>query len=766
MQAFVRDDLSEVSVVKSLFLSVRSNLFRKTMLLYGIAVFIPIAVFLLFCYSTVYHSFEKEIYTSNINKLNTVKNVYDVKISELHTLTVKVDNAPSMTLFQIKNHSDNVVSTLSFLTRLQDPLSDIFLYERGSQKLFSSSGTFFFPRILPNYIVSSDLTIDDFYDLLNHSESVKVRQVISQNNHSYIFYFSPLSPNFSNPTRTVVFVIDNENLKKLFNFSENEAVNENVLVFDNDLQLLSSFVPDSKGIILNHITPLLKQHKGDFSDTIKTDGRQLYIIGLHSDVTGYYYVKITDMQYAMKSLNQIKVWVIVVITLMFAMGAVIIMLGLRFNYFPIRKIVSQLKAYSGGKEDELGTIERAIEDLNQLQVDYRNFTEHSEDALYENLLLSVLNSSFNNLQSLNSAGKSIGVYFSKSVFCIASIFVEDIVALNKIGYSAVVKSIAGKIPASIECQFKNLLFNQQIVCICCLERESYSELIQAFEGILQQLLESGVLATVGVSDINEKPSQIGKLYLQSREALEYKMLYSAGTLIEYRQISHITDAETPLPDMLKTFGEHLSELKIEKAQKSFHEMMNFIKTNKCTLYTCRYICFDIIQYFKRLSALLDTAYANRLDYGFDILEIEHFQTVDDLIELIEQVFQKITDFLNSHKKQQSDQLIDEILQFINENGLKHEFQISLLADKFSMSVQYLRSIFKTHTGQTLSEYVNHLKIEKAKELLITTNDSLAVIVQKIGKVDVTNFTRAFKKETGSTPGAYRLAHQETNKKDE
>ncbi|MDF2927182.1 MAG: AraC family transcriptional regulator [Paenibacillaceae bacterium] len=734
------------------------------MLLYSFAVFIPILVFFLFCYSTVYHSFEKEIYTSNINKLNTVKNVYDVKISELNTLTTKVDSSPSMTMFQIKNNPASVVSTLSFLTRLLDPLSDIFLYERGSDKLFSSSGTYFFPQILPNYIVSSDLTMDDFDYLLNHSESVNVRQVISQNNHSYIFYFSPLSPNFSNPSRTVVFVIDDENLKKLFNFSVKEDVNENVLVFDNDLQLLSSFVPDSKGIILSHITPLLKRHNGDFSDTVYADGRQLYIIGLHSNETGYYYVKITDMQYAMKSLIQIKDWVIIVTIFMFAIGAVIIILGLRYNYFPIRKIVSQLNAYSNTRNDELGTIERAIGDLNQLRVDYRNFTEHSEDALYENFLLYVLNSSFNNLQSLNSAGKGIGVVFTKSEFCIASLYIHDIDNLNDIGYSVVVNAIAVNIPKSIECQFKNLLFNQQIVCILGLEREDYSDLIQAFEAILQQLLELGVLATVGVSDINEKPSLIGKLYMQSCEALEYKMLYSIGSIIEYSQISNITDAETPLPEMLETFGKHISELKIDKAQKSFYEMMHYIKTNKCTLYTCRYICFDIIQYFKRLSVVLDTAYSHTLDYGFDILEIEHFQTVDDLIELIEQVFQKITDFLNSHKKQQSDQLIDEILQFINENGLKYEFQISSLADKFSMSVQYLRSIFKMHTGQTLSEYVNALKIEKAKELLITTNDSLAVIVQKIGKVDVTNFTRAFKKETGSTPGAYRIAHQEMNKK--
>lgn len=752
--------------MKSLFLSARSTLFRKTMLLYSFAVFIPILVFFFFCYSTVYNSLEKEIYTSNMNKLNTVKNVYDVKISELRTLTEKVDGSPSMTLFQIKNHPDNVVSTLSFLTRLLDPLSDIFLYERGSNKLFSSSGTFSFSRVLPSYIVSSDLTFDEFYNLLNHTASAIVRRVIGPNNQSYLFYFSPLSPNFSNPSRTVAFVLDNENLKKLFNFSVKEDANENVLVFDKDLQLLSSFVPVVKGDSLNQITPLLKQHNGDFSDTIHTDGGPLYIIALHSDVTGYYYVKLTDMQYAMKSLIQLKDWVIVVITLMFAMGAVIIMLGLKFNYFPIRKIASQLKAYSNVRGDELITIERAIGDLNQLQVDYRNFTEHSEDALYENLLLYILNSSFNNLQSLNSAGKGIGVSFSKSVFCIASIFIDDVLILNKLGYTVVVKSIAVHIPQSIECHFKNLLFNQQIVCILCLERENYEDLIHALEGMLQQLLELGVVATIGVSDINEKPSLIGKLYLQSREALEYKMLYSTGRVIEYRQISHITDAETPLPEMLKAFGEHLSELKIEKAQESFYEMMNYIKTNECTLYTCRYICFDIIQYFKRLSVLLDTAYSHTLDYGFDILEIEHFQTIDDLIELIEQVFQKISDFLNSHKKHQSDQLIEEILQFINENGLKYEFQISSLADQFSMSVQYLRSIFKTHTGQTLSEYVNTLKIEKAKELLVTTNDSLAVIVQKIGKVDVTNFSRAFKKETGLTPGAYRIAHQEIKKNDE
>ncbi|MBD2844162.1 helix-turn-helix transcriptional regulator [Paenibacillus sp. IB182496] len=752
--------------MNSLFLSVRSTLFRKTMLLYSFAVFIPIVVFFLFCYSAVYHSFEKEIYTSNINKLNTVKNVYDVKISELRTLTEKIDGSPSMTMFQIQNHPDGVVSTLSFLTRLLDPLSDIFLYERGSNKLFSSSGTFFFSHVLPNYIASSDLEFEEFYSLVNHSDSAIIRRVISPNDQSYLFYFSPLSPNFSNPSRTVVFVIDNEKLKQLFNFSVQEDANENVLVFDKDLQLLSSFVPDSKGVIYNHISPLLKQHNGDFSDTIHADGQKLYVIALHSEATGYYYVKITDMQYAMKSLIQIKDWVIVVTALLFTIGAVIIILGLKFNYFPIQKIALQLKAYSNTRNDELGTIERAIGDLNQLQVDYRNFTEHSEDALYENLLLSVLNSSFNNLQSLNSAGKRIGVFFSKSEFCIASIYIEDVHILNKIGYSDVVKSIAGNIPKSVECQFKNLLFNQQIVGIFCLERENYRDLIQAFEAILQQLLELGVLATVGVSDLNEKPSLIGKLYLQSREALEYKMLYSIGSTIEYRQISHITDTEAPLPEMLRTFGEHLSDLKIEKAQKSFYEMMNYMKTNKCTLYTCRYVCFDIIQYFKRLSILLDTAYSNTLDYGFDILEIENFQTVDDLIELIEQVFQKISDFLNSHKKQQSDQLIEEILQYINENGLKYEFQISSLADRFSMSVQYLRSIFKTHTGQTLSEYVNSLKIEKAKELLLTTNDSLAVIVQKIGKIDVTNFSRGFKKETGLTPGAYRLAHQENKKKDE
>ena len=398
--------------------------------------------------------------------------------------------------------------------------------------------------------------------------------------------------------------------------------------------------------------------------------------------------------------------------------------------------------------------------MKRLQVDYRNFTEHSENALRENFLLYVLNSSFNNIQSLNAAGKNIGVFFTKGFFCIASIHVYDTAAVNKIGYATVINKIVEYIPPAIECQFKNMLFNQQIVCIFCLEKGDYPALSQTFEKALQKLSEAGILLTVGVSDIDSHPSSISKLYLQSCEALEYKLLYNTGSIIEYNQISHITNNETVLLEMLKKFEKCISELRIEGAQKSFDEIMHYIKTNKCTLYTCRYICFDIIQYFKQLSNVLDTTYSNTLDYEFDILEIEHFQTIDDLIELAEQLFQKITDFLNSHKKQQSDQFFNDILQFINENCFHYEFQISSLADRFSMSVQYLRSIFKTHTGQTLSDYINHLKIEKAKELLVTTDDSLNVIVQKIGKIDVANFARSFKKETGLTPGVYRQMHKE------
>lgn len=68
---------------------------------------------------------------------------------------------------------------------------------------------------------------------------------------------------------------------------------------------------------------------------------------------------------------------------------------------------------------------------------------------------------------------------------------------------------------------------------------------------------------------------------------------------------------------------------------------------------------------------------------------------------------------------------------------------------------YLNRIYKSATGYTLMEYIQYVRIEKAKQLLRTTNESISEICGKTGYDSPPYFAKIFKKQTGRTPSEYR-----------
>ena len=82
-----------------------------------------------------------------------------------------------------------------------------------------------------------------------------------------------------------------------------------------------------------------------------------------------------------------------------------------------------------------------------------------------------------------------------------------------------------------------------------------------------------------------------------------------------------------------------------------------------------------------------------------------------------------------------------------------------MAEHFSISPQYMRKLFKNHTGVGISEYISNIKLEKAMYLLRDTDMNLQDIVIEIGNTDVSGFVRSFKQKTGMTPGQYRKTNE-------
>ncbi|HAA16478.1 MAG TPA: AraC family transcriptional regulator [Cytophagales bacterium] len=83
--------------------------------------------------------------------------------------------------------------------------------------------------------------------------------------------------------------------------------------------------------------------------------------------------------------------------------------------------------------------------------------------------------------------------------------------------------------------------------------------------------------------------------------------------------------------------------------------------------------------------------------------------------------------------------------------------IQYFAEKIHLSANYLSDLLKKETGRSAKDHINDFIVNKAKNLLIGTNESISEIAYNLGFNYPHYFSRLFKAKTGVTPHEYRTA---------
>jgi two-component system response regulator YesN len=68
---------------------------------------------------------------------------------------------------------------------------------------------------------------------------------------------------------------------------------------------------------------------------------------------------------------------------------------------------------------------------------------------------------------------------------------------------------------------------------------------------------------------------------------------------------------------------------------------------------------------------------------------------------------------------------------------------------------YFSSYFRKKTGVTFGEWQAWVRIDKAKDLMSTTDDSISEVAEAVGYLDLRTFQRAFKRCTAKTPREFK-----------
>lgn len=98
--------------------------------------------------------------------------------------------------------------------------------------------------------------------------------------------------------------------------------------------------------------------------------------------------------------------------------------------------------------------------------------------------------------------------------------------------------------------------------------------------------------------------------------------------------------------------------------------------------------------------------------------------------------------------------------YFREN-LNSNVNIENLAKELNVGYSYFRQMFRKYTGISPTQYHLSLRIQKAKDLLVSTNLSFKEIANDLGFESYFYFSRIFKDKTGKSPMEFRKEHQQT-----
>lgn len=264
--------------------------------------------------------------------------------------------------------------------------------------------------------------------------------------------------------------------------------------------------------------------------------------------------------------------------------------------------------------------------------------------------------------------------------------------------------------------------------------------------------------TVAVGDIYENLYDVQKSYLSAINALKYKGILGENSIIWANSIDMQDKSQLyNITLKISEFNQKsdLSDFTVYKAR--FDEILNMLSTQIMSFDSVLQISSIFLA--KIVSFATDMGIdANVLNEKFDepYSKLYSLDTIKQITSYLTDVFNTVYDMITSKlHTSRSDNLIENVINYLNENYMNPDMSLSLAAQTHYISEQHLSKNFKASTNTTFLNYLIDLRISHAKQLLENTSAQINEIASLVGYTNIHSFIKIFKKKVGMTPVQYR-----------
>ena len=146
-----------------------------------------------------------------------------------------------------------------------------------------------------------------------------------------------------------------------------------------------------------------------------------------------------------------------------------------------------------------------------------------------------------------------------------------------------------------------------------------------------------------------------------------------------------------------------------------------------------------------------------LNYSY-LTELNKVSTLDELLDKVTHVLENFIEKVSLIKEKKKILRLSRMREYVNQN-FTQRITARDIARQAGLSVGRALHLFKQETGTPLIQYINKLKVDYGKYLLLNTDLSLAAVADELGFFDQSHFTKNFKRFERVTPLRYRLKYK-------
>ncbi len=434
---------------------------------------------------------------------------------------------------------------------------------------------------------------------------------------------------------------------------------------------------------------------------------------------------------------------------------------MRVNYSPLKKIMELFRTQGGDQEDwdnEYQYLENSAVSFFKEHSDFRQRVEENRRTLRQYYLASLLEAPYDAARDEQSRAAAPGMDTGSNLVLLFHIQEKEGDSMDGLK-RFIVRNVFGE---GIGEHFRQetVELGETVAMVLNLGRgqEEYEELLMDTADGLQRFIQEnfGFHVAVLAGEPHEGLAGIHESFLEAVKAEEFLDAPDVD-FISYREIrnrskgsyAYTREQEERILGALVSRNTELAVSYINKVLD-----VNFLE-NRLSPDMRRCLLYDLAGTLMKASSETGLPAKNErggVQMEWELEELAGKKSLKEVKAILKKMAEDVSETEpDGAQENQSRQLCQEVLSYINANYSDPDLNISQTGQHFHMTPAYLSSIFRREMGESLLKVITQTRVRKAEELL-SQGVSVVEAGERVGFRDSSTFIRTFKKYTGVTPG--------------